>query len=194
MAHESSNFYLAYLNDGQIEWEWGFQVFIDTDNNSSTGYLFDTIGADYLIEGASLQSYSGDGNTWNWTAGGTATVRVQNDFVELSFPRSALGNPSNLQLIFLGDNNAYENGCLSISSAGNSNADVRSYTPANIHTVMAVSAIDQYENKASFSNYGSLVDVAAPGVDILSLRSDGTDMYGDGIHIVGEKYYRANSK
>jgi hypothetical protein len=34
--------------------------------------------------------------------------------------------------------------------------------------------------------------VAAPGVDILSLRAAGTDMYGDGKHIVADRYYYAS--
>lgn len=75
-----------------------------------------------------------------------------------------------------------------IAAAGNDNSDIKTY-PAAIENVIAVAATDQTDSKASFSNYGSWVDVAAPGVDILSLRANGTDMYGGGTHIVDENYY-----
>jgi hypothetical protein len=40
-----------------------------------------------------------------------------------------------------------------------------------------VAATDSDDQKASFSNYGEWVDIAAPGVNILSLRAQNTDMY-----------------
>jgi len=55
-----------------------------------------------------------------------------------------------------------------------------------------VAASDPDDKVAYFSNHGSAIAVTAPGVDVLSLRAAGTDMYGDGTHIVGENYYRAN--
>src|SRR5690606_38930971 len=40
--------------------------------------------------------------------------------------------------------------------------------PAYYSNAIAVAATDSADRKASFSNYGSWVDVAAPGVNILS--------------------------
>ncbi|MFW9894683.1 MAG: S8 family peptidase, partial [Candidatus Thorarchaeota archaeon] len=54
-----------------------------------------------------------------------------------------------------------------IAAAGNSNSDSLHY-PAAYEGVIAVSATDQNDNKASFSNYGDWIDVSAPGVDIAS--------------------------
>jgi subtilisin family serine protease len=48
--------------------------------------------------------------------------------------------------------------------------------------MIAVAATDSNDDKATFSNYGDWVNLAAPGVDILSLRAGGTSMgttYGD---------------
>ncbi len=88
---------------------------------------------------------------------------------------------------------AYDVGCVNVAAAGNSNMDARYFSPANLSTVITVSAFDVNDQKASFSNYGTKIDVAAPGVDILSLRANGTDMYNDGgTHIVGNYYYRAD--
>src|SRR4051812_9080256 len=36
-----------------------FRVFLDTDRNSGTGYVTNGIGADFLIENATLYKYSG---------------------------------------------------------------------------------------------------------------------------------------
>lgn len=98
---------------------------------------------------------------------------------------------------------AYSLGCLLIVAAGNSSADVSGYIPANNNKVLTVSATDRNDAIASFSNYGNDVDVAAPGVGILSLRADDTDMYegtlgySPGANFVpsynsGTQYYWAN--
>lgn len=59
---------------------------------------------------------------------------------------------------------------LHICSAGNSNTDSRSYPAAyELPNVIAVAATDHEDKYAGFSNYGpDWVDLAAPGVDILS--------------------------
>ncbi len=86
---------------------------------------------------------------------------------------------------------AYSKDIVLVASAGNSNVDLAfiPFYPAGYDNVIAVAATDSSDKKASFSCYGSPVDVAAPGVDILSLRAEDTDMYGDGSHIVDEEYY-----
>lgn len=84
---------------------------------------------------------------------------------------------------------AYNNGVIAVAAAGNSDMDVKYFMPANIDTVIAVAATDYRDIKPYFSNYGDKICVAAPGVNILSLRADDTDMYGDEVHIVGDRYY-----
>ncbi len=79
---------------------------------------------------------------------------------------------------------------LAVAAGNDGTTDVGS--PASFPVSIAVSATDHNDQIASFSNYGSAIAVAAPGVDILSLRATGTDMYGDGWHIVGNQYYRSN--
>ena len=68
---------------------------------------------------------------------------------------------------------AYANlrGAVLVAAAGNSNTDKKSY-PAGYKNVIAVAATDKNDYRASFSNYGDWVDVAAPGVDILSSIPD----------------------
>ncbi|WDE08303.1 S8 family serine peptidase [Thalassomonas viridans] len=62
---------------------------------------------------------------------------------------------------------ALNNGVLSIAAAGNSGNSTMSY-PASYDSVMSVAAVDSNENKASFSQYNSQVEIAAPGVSVNS--------------------------
>ncbi|MBM3269633.1 MAG: peptidase S8 [Candidatus Sericytochromatia bacterium] len=62
---------------------------------------------------------------------------------------------------------AWGKGSVLVAAAGNDNTASQLY-PAAYGNCVAVSAIDQAGNRASFSNYGSWVDVAAPGVSIYS--------------------------
>lgn len=97
-----------------------------------------------------------------------------------------------------------------VAAAGNNNLDVgtpaRGFYPACIRESIAVSAFTHEDLKASFSNYGAKVDVAAPGGgdadptglvvqpprSVLSLLSStaGSAMTGSGQLVVGTKYLR----
>ncbi|WNC14482.1 S8 family serine peptidase [Brevibacillus brevis] len=75
---------------------------------------------------------------------------------------------------------AMDKGALVVAAAGNDSADVERYVPASISGVVTVSAVDSKRKLASFSNYGSSVDLAAPGVDILSTYPGGRYAFGSG--------------
>jgi thermitase len=62
---------------------------------------------------------------------------------------------------------AYDKGVVLIAASGNDNTNQPSY-PAAFDQVLSVSAIGYSGERASFSNYGNYIDVAAPGVDIPS--------------------------
>jgi thermitase len=62
---------------------------------------------------------------------------------------------------------AFNKGCIVVAAAMNDNTSTTPY-PAGCNNVVAVAATDQNDDKASFSNYGSWVDIAAPGVNIRS--------------------------
>lgn len=67
---------------------------------------------------------------------------------------------------------AHARGCAIIAAAGNDNNDVPNY-PAAYPYVLSVAATDLADVKASLSNYGTTVDLAAPGVSILSTLNNG---------------------
>ncbi len=58
---------IKFSFEGKVEDYNGFQVFMDTDQNPSTGYLVNGIGADYLLENDTLNQYLGNGSDWNWS-------------------------------------------------------------------------------------------------------------------------------
>lgn len=64
--------------------------------------------------------------------------------------------------------NAYKAGVLTVVAAGNSGADASKYSPAAASNAITVGAIDKNNARASFSNFGPLVDVFAPGVGVRS--------------------------
>jgi thermitase len=64
-------------------------------------------------------------------------------------------------------NYAWQKGAVVVAAAGNNNTS-RPFYPAACANVIAVSATDRNDTKASFSNYGSYISVAAPGVGIYS--------------------------
>jgi subtilisin family serine protease len=68
---------------------------------------------------------------------------------------------------------AHSQGVIMVASAGNNNSTSSQY-PAHYEHMISVAATNSNDEKAPFSNYGDWVDMAAPGVDILSLRATGT--------------------
>ncbi|HEV8394831.1 MAG TPA: S8 family serine peptidase [Vicinamibacterales bacterium] len=62
---------------------------------------------------------------------------------------------------------AWNAGVVIVAGAGNDGVTAPFY-PAALDHVIAVGAFDEEHNRASFSNYGSWVDIAAPGSNILS--------------------------
>ena len=65
-------------------------------------------------------------------------------------------------------NNAVAAGVTVVVAAGNSNADACNYSPASAVNAITVGATTSGEATASYSNYGSCVDLWAPGSSIKS--------------------------
>ncbi|HEU5136714.1 MAG TPA: S8 family peptidase [Steroidobacteraceae bacterium] len=98
-----------------------------------------------------------------WTSGGSVA----------GVPANA--NPAKVLSISLGGsgacgattqnavNIARSNGASVIVAAGNSNANAANFTPANCAGVVTVAATGRNGGKASYSNFGATVEVAAPG-------------------------------
>ena len=79
----------------------------------------------------------------------------------------SLGGPAGSGTLQNAVNYAWGKGCVVVVAAGNNGSGSPSY-PAYYENCIAVAATDQNDGKANFSNHGTWVDVAAPGVDIYS--------------------------
>jgi serine protease len=82
-------------------------------------------------------------------------------------------------------NSARSRGAVVIVAAGNENQNASNSSPANCTGVVTVAAVNRSGGRAYYSNYGSVVDVAAPGGDtttasngILSTLNTGTTTPG----------------
>ncbi len=82
----------------------------------------------------------------------------------------SLGGPSASSLEQNAFNNAYSAGVLTIAAAGNDGTTATSY-PAGYSTVVSVAAVDNTEAVADFSQKNADVEIAAPGVNVLSSTS-----------------------
>ena len=71
-------------------------------------------------------------------------------------------------------NGAVGRGTTVVVAAGNENQNVSNSVPANCSNVVAVASTTRQGGRSSFSNYGSGIDVAAPGSDIASTLNSGT--------------------
>ena len=84
----------------------------------------------------------------------------------------SLGGTTGSQTLQAAVRNATDNGSLIIAAAGNGGNSTPNY-PAAYPEVVPVAATDHNDQRASFSTYNSDVEVAAPGVDVLSTWNNG---------------------
>ncbi len=86
-------------------------------------------------------------------------------------------------------NYATTKGAIVVAAAGNENSSVNNVYPAALTNVISVGATDSTKTRAYFSNYGTLLDFVAPGVDILSLKAAGVSFGSDSV--LDPNYVRA---
>ncbi len=92
------------------------------------------------------------------------------------------GGPGSSQAIADAVAYAHSLGAVIVAAAGNRDGDASEEYPAGLAQCITVAATrglysnGTVEDRAPFSNWGSRIDVAAPGTDILSLRAAGTSM------------------
>ena len=114
-----------------------------------------------------------DGSTCAWTYASTLAQAVSNcrtaatnggKKLVISMSLGGTGSTTAENTAF---QSAYNAGVLSIAAAGNAGTSAVSY-PAGYTSVMSVAAVDLNSAKASFSQFNSDVEIAAPGVGVVS--------------------------
>lgn len=97
-TYQDGALYLSYQTSATIDFPgsaWQYGIYLDTDNRVGTGYRGPDgrflLGADYLLEGATLYRYTGSGRDWAWSFAGTATYGIGGDRLELRIAGKLLG-------------------------------------------------------------------------------------------------------
>ena len=142
-----------------------------TDCNGHGTHVAGTVGGSKYGIAKSVRLYavrvlscSGSGSTSgviagvNWVAGNHIKPAVAN---------MSLGGGASSSLD-TAVNNAINAGVTFAVAAGNSNANASNYSPARVSAAITVGSTTSSDAKSSFSNYGSIVDIFAPGSSITS--------------------------
>jgi len=116
------------------------------------------------LRGVRVLDCNGSG-TWSGVIAGMDWVRL--NATKPAVANMSLGGGANSSVDTAATNLA-NSGVVVAVAAGNSNANACNYSPARASGVLTVAASDRYDAKASFSNYGSCVELYAPGVSITS--------------------------
>jgi serine protease len=109
-----------------------------------------------------------------WASGGSVTgvpnIATRADVINMSLGGSGACDTTTQNAI----NGAVSRGTVVVVAAGNSNADARNFSPASCANVINVASVTSSSSRSSFSNYGTTIDVSAPGSNILSTLNSGT--------------------
>ncbi|CAN5713060.1 hypothetical protein BH23PAT2_BH23PAT2_08430 [soil metagenome] len=136
-------------------------------------------GVDWYTTILPIQSINDDGYGDSLSVGRSIRYAAQQgaDVINLS-----LGTPSNDPYIRTAIRYAIETGSIVVAASGNDGCECTFY-PAAFPEVLAVGAINQSEEKASFSNWGSHLDILAPGTSMTTPVWNGlsTSSYVSGV-------------
>jgi serine protease len=113
-----------------------------------------------------------------WASGGTVSGIPNNANPAEVINLSLGGGGSCSSTMQSAINGAVGRGTTLAIAAGNSNANTSGFTPANCNNVIAVASVTSTGQRSSFSNYGALIDIAAPGSSIVSTLNAGTTTPG----------------
>lgn len=111
---DKENVYMSYSCVNSIDWNtegWKYNMFIDVDNDLNTGYrggdMSWALGADFLLQGATIFEFSGKEQTiWDWKSLGLQTYSVDSSQIEVSISRDLIkiGEGATFKALLYGDN------------------------------------------------------------------------------------------
>ncbi|TLD10763.1 hypothetical protein PgNI_06200 [Pyricularia grisea] len=151
---------------------------VDTDQNGHGSHCAGTIGGKTFgvakkatLVGVKVLGADGGGSNRGVIQGMSF---VAEDVTKKNLSRKAVMNMSlggsKSTAVNEAINSMIKAGVVPVVAAGNENVDAANSSPASATGAITVGAIDQKTDKrASFSNFGAVVDVFAPGVNVLSV-------------------------
>lgn len=155
--------------------------------NSNNGVGIAGINPWAKIMPLKVMNYVGRGNSVDIAAAITYAVNERARVINVSLGGAEFSQAERVAVAY-----AQSKDVLVVVAAGNTGIDASDYWPAGLDNVITVAATEADDSRARYSNWGSPVDIAAPGTDILSLRARYTDLmyfveddYPRGRNIVG---------
>jgi serine protease len=154
-----------------------------TDDNGHGTHCAGTIGGNQVgvnkrvgLVAIKVLNAQGSGSTTdivdaiNWVSANKAT-NTQGTIMSMS-----LGGGTSATLNQACDS-ATANGVNVVVAAGNDGKDAKDTSPCNAEKTICVGATDSGNNLASYSNFGALVDILAPGTNVYSAWYNATNGY-----------------
>lgn len=154
----------------------------NSEDDHGHGTRIAGIIADCTLDNVYIKPYKvmdkyGNGTVITVAAGINCAVKDGVDVINIS-----IGFEEDSEILRTAIRNAEENDIVVVGAAGN-DASETIYYPASYSTVLKVTAITEENIFANFSSYGNDVDIAAPGVDIVT-----TNMGGGYITVKGTSF------
>ncbi|SFM91825.1 serine protease [Streptomyces sp. cf124] len=108
-----------------------------------------------------------------WASGGTVSGVPANANVAKVINMSLGGSGACTTATQTAINAAVNRGTTVVVAAGNSNANAANYSPASCSNVISVAATNRAGARSYYSNFGSIVDIAAPGGETRTVETGG---------------------
>ncbi len=167
---------------------------VTNNNEGVAGVAYDALVVPVRVLGKCGGYTSDIADAIVWAAGGSVSGVPANSHPAQVINLSLGGSGSCQSVTQNAINTAVGLGAVVVVAAGNDNANVVNFTPGNCNNVVSVAATNKQADRASYSNFGNLIDVAAPGGEggsngVASTLNDGTTTPGSDIYV----YYAGTS-
>merc|ERR1719192_3137009 len=117
------------------------------------------------VSSVKVLSDSGSGQ-WSWSYSALDWLAISS--VRPAIASMSLGGSGNQQAMRDAVDAAVAAGVVVSVAAGNSNSDACNFSPAFVPNAITVGSTTSTDSRSSFSNYGSCVDIWAPGSSVVS--------------------------
>jgi subtilisin family serine protease len=164
---EQSSVDLITLEKANIDWQQVSSIAPMFGHGTTTAGLVHLVAPRAQIIPLKAFDSSGAGSEWMIVQAILDAVDMGADVINMSF-----ASPHRSQVVEDAIKFAASRGVALAAAAGNGNEETLTY-PAALADVMGVAAVTEKDVKASFSNYGTYVDISSPGVDLITAYPGG---------------------